>query len=253
MNYIVDAHSHLPKDGKIKTLLNNMDKLNVQKNILVINTQKEFELFKENIDDLKANLKRFGILIGLDYNNPLYLNNLEYLKQNSIKYGIKLHSRYMNITEKDFINVFEAVKKSNTDIILVDCFPFGPNYKTHIGIELGIELAQAFKDKKIVLAHSGGIDILRCMLLTRSLSNVYYDLSLTVPYLFNTSIHNDIIHFIKYTSNRIMYGSDYPDFSIEDSKEKFYTLFKEMELDDNKVMQIMYKNALDIYSSLWMV
>ncbi|NMD37389.1 MAG: amidohydrolase family protein [Christensenellaceae bacterium] len=253
MNYTIDAHSHLPKDGKLSTLLDNMNNENVEKLVLILNSKEEFDVFKKEINIFKLNSSRFGVLLGLDYRNFVHIQNIDFLNVNNIHYGIKLHSRYTNITKNDFDKVIKIIHSIKTNVILVDSFPYGADYKTHIGIELSIELANAFKNKKIILAHSGGIDLLKCMLLTRSLSNVFYDLSLTVPYLFNTSIHADIIHFIRYTSNRIMYGSDYPDFTIQNSKSKFMDIIKESGIDENSINNIMYKNALEIYSSLWNV
>lgn len=66
--------------------------------------------------------------------------------------------------------------------VLVDHWIFGPHIENHIGTELSIHLAKELPDKWIVIAHSGGFKLIETMLLTRTIKNIFYDLSLTQLY-----------------------------------------------------------------------
>lgn len=248
---IIDAHCHLPKDLSLSSFLEEKNKASIEKSVLILNTPKEQNSFIEQIELAKNNKDKLGILVGLDYKNESILDTLDVIKSNGFKIGIKLHSRFMHFTLLDIDKILNSMKNIEFDVVMVDGFVYGPDIETHIFLELLIAVAKAFPQKKIVFAHSGGIDILRTMLCTRTLDNVYYDLSLTVPYLFNTHIHPDIIHFLKFTHTRTMFGSDSPDFTTIYSLKKFYEIFDEMKLSDEIRNNILYSNANKIYSDIW--
>lgn len=248
---IIDAHCHLPKDLNLNKLIQEKNDLNIQKSLLILNTKSEQSAFIEQIDIAKENKNKLGILIGYDYKNESLNETIKIFYDNGIKFGLKLHSRFMHFTKLDIPNILSSLEKIDFDVIMVDGFTYGPEIETHIFLELLIAVAKSFPDKKVVFAHAGGIDILRTMLCTRSLSNIFYDLSLTVPYLYNTSIHPDIIHFIKFTNQRVMFGSDSPDFTTEYALDKFKELFSEMNLDKKIIDDILYSNANKIYAQIW--
>lgn len=70
------------------------------------------------------------------------------------------------------------------------------------------------------------------MLLTRPLKNIYYDLSLTQLYFKGASLDLDIDYFVKWTSDRVLFGSDYPDFSISDSWLSFRQHYRNIGMMD---------------------
>lgn len=248
---IIDAHCHLPKDLNLSNFLVEKDIAGIEKSILILNTPKEQNAFIDQIELAKKNKNKLGILVGLDFKNESILDTLDIIKSNGFKFGIKLHSRFMHFRISDIDKILESMMSTDFDVAMVDGFVYGPDIETHIFLELLIAVSKAFPNKKIVFAHSGGIDILRTMLCTRSLDNVYYDLSLTVPYLFDTHIHPDILHFIKFTHTRTMFGSDSPDFTTKYALKKFFEIFDEMKLSSEIINNLLYSNANKIYSDIW--
>jgi predicted TIM-barrel fold metal-dependent hydrolase len=97
------------------------------------------------------------------------------------------------------------------------------------------------------MAHSGGIHLLQTMLYTRSVKNIFYDISFTCNYLYTTSVKQDMVHFLKYTANRVMFGSDYPDFTVHEAAKTVLELAGLAFLSEDQKERIFYQNAADMY------
>ena len=89
--------------------------------------------------------------------------------------------------------------------------------------------------------------MLECQMLTRWIPNIAYDLSLSSSYLIGTSIRFDMVNLIRYTSNRIMFGSDYPSISFMSAIQNFKTLCEESEVDQLQIASMFYDNANSLY------
>ena len=132
-------------------------------------------------------------------------------------------------------------------MITVDCFIYGPQLDNHVGVELAIYLAEKLPEHTIVLAHAGGCELLKTMLLTRSVDNIYYDLSLTCNYLEHTSVYPDMVNALHYWGDQFMYGTDYPDMPFEESQRVMEKMCAEAGLPESKIEKIFYGNAISIY------
>lgn len=254
MEKIIDAHMHLnlKKNNPIEDLVLQVKQNNIERFMLILNSRKEKEYFFDNMEFLKKKKCAYYISVLYDLYELSYSKEfIERLAKKDILYTIKIHPRMSNLTKKDFKDLFLVLCQVECESIIIDCFSYGHHLENHIGVELGIYLAERMADKRIILAHSGGIRLLECMMLTRTLPNIYYDLSLTCNYLFDTSVNMDMVQFIRFNSNKIMFGTDYPDFNICDAVQKMNVLCNKAEISKEQHQDIFYNNAIKIYKGAY--
>lgn len=245
-----DAHIHFPLGSSTpyEDLANELRENNVYDFLLILNSKQELNLYRKNRERfmLEGFSPRLALILNIhaDYCFELFdsLNSLD------TEYSVKIHPRLSNITTSDFAYIRNCLERLNYRNIIVDNWYYGPQLKNHIGLELSIYLADKLPDKKIIIAHAGGLKLLETMLYTRPLKNVYYDLALTEIYFDTTSLSKDIDHFLKYTKNRIMFGSDYPDFHIKQSRDALLTHCKNAAIYTPQTLEnIFYETAKSIY------
>lgn len=247
---VIDAHVHLDMNSKnpfeyIETALINNKFIGC---VLILNTQEEKDCFIDNYSIFCKYKNSIHIAAALDIHHiNECIKFYNFLLDHNIDYSVKLHSRMHNITKNDFNEVYENLKMLNFKSIIVDAFYYGSNLETHIMLELGIYLAKKFPNIYIILAHFGGYKILETMLCTRELKNVFYDTSFTQNYLFETSVLSDIKCCIKFSSNRIMFGSDSPSFSFDEAYNISKQMIADANLDNEGINSFYYKTATKIY------
>jgi len=239
---IYDSHIHF--NMKAQNILSDFE--NEVKSlygfILILNSKKEKDFFIKNLLSLFCSKFPNSVLV-IDF-ELLDEKFIKMLQVSNIDFGIKIHPRLSNLNIHSFERVYESIKDKQFNFIIVDCFYYGSNLENHINLEIAIYMAKNFPDKNILLAHAGGHKILDFMLYTRELKNIYYDLSLTCNYLVNTSVQSDIENFVKYTSDRVFFGSDYPDFKVSSALIAYTNIFEYLNLDIGKREQILSGNIL---------
>ncbi|GIP19108.1 hypothetical protein J40TS1_47500 [Paenibacillus montaniterrae] len=245
---IFDSHLHFNMNtaDPYKDLVTQITSSQMKGCLLILNYENERNYFMNNIQLLQALDIQLEVALMLDFQNIDY----EIIKQcylKNIEFSIKIHPRLSNITLGDFNKILLALQKINYKHIIVDGFYYGPNLRSHINIELLIFLSKYLPSKRILFAHSGGHKILETMLYTRNLDNIYYDLSFTQNYFKNTSISLDIINFIKFNYGKILFGSDYPEFSIEDSKKQLLIYMNKAGLSFEAQNKILIENSLSFF------
>lgn len=247
---IVDVHIHVNaalKERALPQLIEDLEEDGVAAGVLIVNTKEQMDIVRSQERILLENRNRLKIVSGINIHNKNPYAIYEYFYSKGLYPGIKIHPKLFDYKVKDFSRIEESIARVDCDIIVVDTLYFGEQIDNHIGIELGIFLAKAFPEKTIVLAHSGSIKLLECQMYTRNLPNVYYDLSFTASYLNHTSIRMDMINFLKYTSGRIMYGSDYPDFAFGRAFSSMLELCEDARLTEEQVRNVFSDNAKRIY------
>jgi len=208
--------------------------------ILILNTMKEKEIFLEHFfSQFREQFPLSVIAFSYELASEPFIKSL---MSRGIRFGIKLHPRLSNITRDKFPDIAEIVAEIDPEFIIVDCFYYGSNMDTHTNLDLAIFIAKYFQEKNILLAHGGGHKLLEYMLYTRELNNIYYDLSLTVNYLQNTSVKQDMLNFIKYNYQRVFFGSDYPDFKVETAEKAYLDLIEQIELNGEAKEMLFSKN-----------
>lgn len=244
-----DSHVHFNHHEKspYQDLKDKLSKSNISKCLLILNTERDEEIFWYNFERIKDDGVISSVAAYLDVKNDDSLQFFEKCGSIGIKACIKLHPRISRITVNEFDSIIKKIHKIDLETIIVDNFIYGPQLENHIGTELAVTLAEEFSEKKIVLAHAGGCDMLRTMLITRPLSNIYYDYSLTCNYLENTSVRMDMVNGLRFYKKRIMFGTDYPDFQFSESCRAMEALCKEAGLSEEETTEIFWGNACKIY------
>ena len=165
--------------------------------------------------------------------------------------SIKIHPLLYNCIAEDTDSIVDTIKLFNEKEIknvVIDTL-FNDEYiDNHIGIELGIRIAREFPSLSVILAHSGSTRLLECMAFTRNIRNIYYDLSFVSTYFNNTSLRYDMINYLKYTSDRMMFGSDYPSFSIQKALESLYDLCQEAQLSEEQIDNVFDNTGRIVYN-----
>ena len=143
----------------------------------------------------------------------------------------------------------DSVAQYDTQII-IDTLYYGHEIEYHNGIELGVALARRYPERNIVMAHCGSVEFLKCMMATRYLSNVYYDYSFIQTFFQNTSLRLDMVDFLRRTANRIMFGSDFPSFQLDNALSNMKSLANEARLSNEQIEIVMGLNAERIYGKI---
>lgn len=249
MKKIYDAHVHfdLKREEPYQVLKKKLQDNSIEKCLLILNSIEEEQLFLRYRNEISDDGIVSAIAAILDINKSetkYFLERMGYERVNTI---IKIHPRLTGVKKSDFPQIYESICSTGINVILIDDFIYGPDVECHVGTELGIYLAQKRSDFRIVLAHAGGCGMLRTLLLTRPLKNIYYDYSLTTNYLSTTSVHQDLVNGLMFTSDRIMFGTDYPDFEFQDSLDVTRRLCSEAKIGSEQIEKIFYQNALNVY------
>ena len=248
---IIDAHLHVnTKDSKpLRSLISEMDEAQIEHAVLIVNSLDEMSAIKEEIELFEDNCNRFHIVAGLNIHSKEPFRIINFFHEYGYMPDIKIHPRLHGYTIDDTETLCSFIEKNcfETRNILVDAAFMGDQIDNHIGIPLSISLAKNLKNKNIIIAHTGSTKMLECQMLTRWIPNIFYDLSLSSSYLINTSVRFDMINLIRYTNNRIMYGSDYPSINMKTAIENFRTLCKEANVSNTQIESMFYYNAEKLY------
>lgn len=245
---IIDAHIHLNlKEVKaVSSLLHEMDSNDIEKSMLILNLKEEHDAFIKDFASYKSNQNRFWIASGINIHDNESFSRYDELCQLGVSPKVKVHPRLFKLRKDDIETVVNALEPYNTQII-IDSLYYGSEIEYHNGIETGVAIALRYPDRKVVMAHSGSIEFLKCMMATRYLPNVYYDYSFIQTFFQHTSLRLDMVNFLSRTANRIMFGTDYPSFSLASALDNMKSLAGEAGLNGEQVLMIMGQNAEKIY------
>lgn len=246
---IYDAHMHIDTltETPAEDLREYMEKSNLEKAVLILNTSEEYRIFAEKIVGEKFFENKFYVVIGLNKHDMFLDEGKELCKRLKQKYCIKLHPRLFQMTEEETKWYIEQIWKEKPDVVVVDDFLYGCEVPHYYNIDLICKLAKEFAEMKIVMAHSGGVNLLEHVMRTKGLKNIYYDLSLTCNYLADTSVFKDIGWLIKFLGDRAMFGSDYPTFTVRQAREKMEEVFEDLEEPEKYYKQIFETNIHKVY------
>lgn len=247
---IIDAHSHLnlKSEAPLNDFLAEMDSCNVERSLLILNIAEEREAFIKEYETYLSNNDRFALSCGLDINNSESKNDLDkILDKTGKQVVIKIHPKLFRIEYRDIQKVVESVSEYNNLPIMVDSLYYGEDIEHHIGVELSVALAREYRDRNIIVAHSGSVDFLKCMMACRYMPHVSFDYSFIQSFFSKTSLRLDMVNFLKRTSNRIMFGSDRPSFNMKQTINDMLSIAKEADLTDIQLDDVMYGNALKMY------
>ncbi len=183
-----------------------------------------------------------------------YKKNLDFvLKEIQAKKirALKIHSRDQQIRKNDYPELIKNLSLAPAELpVIVDAFYYGPELEFKPSLEGIIQIAQTFPQRKIVVAHSGGYEVLKYFCHLRPLDNIFYDLSFSLQYLEDSSVFSDLKKLIRHTDKkRILFGSDFPYASPKKQAEIFEKLSSEIGLTEDEKSMIWGGNSKKLYFS----
>ena len=244
---MIDAHTHfnLDTDDPALEYIEYIQHAGIEAAVLILNGPEESHLFWNNVDSF-LNGYPVHLAFILDIRNREYFErNIALAKELGMAYSVKLHPRLTDITENDFEAICGYIKNLDCRSVIIDSFLYGSRKENICYIELSSFLAKRLPDKQIVMAHFGGIKVLETMLRTRELKNIFYDCSFSVNFLYGTSAWADLRHCIVHSQNRVVFGSDRPSFTIEESVRRVRELLGERS--DTFYSDLFSNNARRLY------
>ena len=127
---------------------------------------------------------------------------LEQIEQKKVQ-ALKIHSRFQEISDDEHHTLINHLGETKVNLpIIYDAFYFGKGYQYQPNLFRLIDMLEAFPDRKFIVAHSGGYEIIKYFFHLREFSNVYYDLSLSLQYLHDSSQFADLKKLIRYTDKQ---------------------------------------------------
>ena len=165
--------------------------------------------------------------------------------------ALKIHSRILKIDESDYPYLFDSLKLFDPKVpIIYDGFYYGSDIEYRPRLEKLIELTRMYPKLPIIVAHSGGYEILKYFLHLMKIENIYYDLSLSLQYFHDSSLYLDFKKLIKFSNrNKIMFGSDFIDGNPRNQFEILQTMFDELSLPLGDRLNINYNNAYNLFKA----
>lgn len=246
----IDSHVHynLKTDNPIADLENYIDNNDLYKVVLILNTKNEYDLFFKEISKSKSYLNNKIIVCGLNKSDSFIDDYDKICSKMNIPLYIKIHPRMNHMVEDCEDWYINKILQLRPKTIIIDDFIYGTSMPFDYAVNLIIKINNSSCNSNIVLAHSGGIDLLRHVMYTKPMKNVYYDLALTINYLFDSSIYNDMVWLIKNIHSRVIVGSDYTDFTYKQSLDKLKSIIQNNEIPSNYLYEICYDNIFKVFN-----
>lgn len=199
----------------------------------------EANLVRAFVERARADFPGSSITTLVDFRRADLLEYIETAAACGID-GIKFHSYVQKITPADFDDVARAgIYAQEKELFICIDTSFGTaRMFDYDNIKLAAALSGFVDRSPIVLLHSGGLNILKALLLAEDKSNVYLETSFTLPYYQGSSVERDLAFaYKKIGAHRVAYASDYPYVSQEESLQCARTFmetngFSELEMDD---------------------
>jgi predicted TIM-barrel fold metal-dependent hydrolase len=211
--------------------------------LLILNTQ-------EDVDFVASNLKRiptkFIIVPCYDFEDKNY--PVEITSSN----WVKIHPVLSKISDNKIDTVIRFIKDKRKALngVIVHCFPWGTEMEYNFSLELVLELNNHFPEMKILIAHGGGYESWIFRAHTGSIRNIFYDFSVTLKYYQGSDLLKPFQRYLLYSSDRILFGSDYPIAGYKEQMDESIRLALEVGLDEKTVESIYINNFKKIWGNL---
>lgn len=234
---IFDCHFHI-------SAKDNLTPLKVEGRNIIFNSFEDYDKHKKNVKSSDS------ISLIFDFKSEKNLSRLKKLHDNKKINALKIHSRIQKIDNKSFKELMDKLLEFNPQVpIIYDAFYYGDDIEYKPDLKNLIELAKTFPTSPIILAHCGGYEVLKYFFHLRQLKNIFYDLSLSLQLLSDSSVFLDFIKLIKFTDKtRILFGSDYPYAEPALQFQILTEICVNLNLTQKEINQIVYSNSIKLFN-----
>lgn len=183
-----------------------------------------------------------------DLDNKLMSNEISD-KLNKIRIlgyqGIKLHPRIsgFNLNHPLLTSVIKQANELQLSVLLCTYFNIKSKNASLNSIDKLSDLLYDINGAKIILMHGGTVRLLETIEVVRAYDNVLLDLSFTLCKYKGSSLDMDIQFAFESFDRRICVGSDFPEFSLKDLRERFNYFSENLSLE--KAENIAFRNITD--------
>lgn len=164
--------------------------------------------------------------------------------------GIKLHPRLQRVGIGDLPRLQPiAARCGELGVPLIVCtFLGGTDLFRGRSLELCHELACAAPATAIIMAHAGGHRPLDALMILKACPNISVDLSFSPLYFAGSSVTQDLEYLVKKADpRRVLFGSDFPEVSIEASVAWIQDVVSRLVLSASHREAILCGNALRLF------
>jgi hypothetical protein len=227
-------HIHIEEDSSV---------LKVDRRNVIFNSLEHYYKYKHKVKLIDS------ITLIFDFKSEKALKEVKKLHDNKEINALKIHSRIQEIDNESFQEMLQKLIVFNPKTpIIYDAFYYGHEIEFKPALENLIQLAKTFPSLPIIVAHSGGYEMLKYFFHLRQIKNIYYDLSLSLQLLSDSSVFLDLIKLVKFTDkSKILFGSDYPDAKPGLQFDILNDICTRLNLTQKNIHKIMYENSRQLY------
>lgn len=256
---MIDANAHITEDGRwfetnldasVTRLIQEMKSAAVEKAVLVPfdgNIRNEFIL-----ETVRKHKRRFIPACSINPARFSDKNKLVHAFKKIVANQefriLKLHNRLHRYQLHDarvfwLLKANESLKKP---LVIYICGYINSCDVIHqmVPPQVFQTLAASFKKTKFVIMHAGGTWALSLYEAIREYENVYLDLSHAVSKFKDSSLTLDYNYLIKHFDERLVWGSDFPEYSLVQARRDFAQTAG--RCPKNKIDNIVHRNILKI-------
>lgn len=228
IQHVFDCHLHLEKDNEAR-------KLAAKEGNIIFNSMEKYQQFSDHYSDYYQSL-----IFDWEKNLDFYRTLIDSGKI----VCLKIHSRIQKIDTSQYPILINTLSKLERNIpIIYDAFYYGAELAYQPSLSGLIEMVKAFPDRKFVVAHAGGYEILKYFFHLKEYVNVGFDLSFSLQYLMDSSCSADLVKLIRYTDKRrIFFGSDSPHASLTKQVVVLEKILRELALNQEEIDGIFKYN-----------
>lgn len=258
---IIDAHTHLPVNdnrdlkSSINKLIKDQESFGVRKMILIPDNEEETPIgsLNECLELTKdiPNIYLLGTMDILNADIPKQLTGITMLFDEEKICGLKIFPGHDPIYPTDYRlrSFYKLCIKYNKPLVIhtgwnsEDSDVAKYNDPKYI-----VKIAKEFPKLKIVISHYFWPKVDYCYNITRGIDNIYFDTSaLADEEVVRETGYKNILNILRKTvkdnPESLIYGTDYGMCKIRDHLH----LIKDLELDDETLELILYKNAEKVF------
>ncbi len=140
--------------------------------------------------------------------------------------GIKIHPRFskLNLVGHEPLLVKTLQEAAKQNLVVFWCTYMHSQLKSYPSQDPFYDLVNILRqsvDTKVILVHGGDVQLLKYAELVRFNDNLLLDLSLTLQKYEDSSVDADLQFLFQHFDRRICVGSDFPEFTLQYTRERF--------------------------------
>jgi len=231
-------------DGKLSSLLESMDAAGIEKSVLCSIATKpgQFEPIFEWSKQIQS--ERIVPLASIHPDDPAPAERVQQVASAGLA-GIKMHPYYQNfdINDPKLDSLYEALQAEGLLVTLHTGFDFAYEWIDRCGPQRISDVLTKFPDLKLITTHLGGWEQWDAVEELLTGKPIYMETSFSAQYLERQRLRRMIL---AHPPEYVLFGTDSP---WTDQKQEIEAIQK-LDLGDNLLEKIFYKNAQQLLKSL---